>query len=330
MILTIAPNDQDIFVAVEAFLQQLLPAGDAVFNGSVSGTVLTVRGMEEGTIQIGDQLLGPNVAPNTFIESQQDGEEGGAGHYTVSPDQGLTAPSGTMATGVEIIQSQFNRVPEPKIADFVEMTFLRFPRLSTNVEDYSDVTFTGDIAGNVLTISADGQGVLGQGHPVYGVGVAPGTSVRAPGPNPGTWLIAPPQTVSSQAMAGGLKNMMQSSQLVLQLDIHGPNSPNFAMIISTVFRSETATDLFSEINAAIAPLYADDPKQLPFNSGEQQYENRYVVEVNMQVNQTVSIGQQFADQLEVVTQSVETLGPSSDGPSLDFSDPDNSQYIPGL
>lgn len=330
MILTIAPTDQDVFTALEAFLLQLLPSGDAVFNGSVSGAVLTVRGMEDGTIQIGDQLLGPNVAPNTIIESQQYGEPGGAGKYTVSPDQGLTAPSGTMATGIEIIQSQVNRVPEPKIADFVEMTILRFPRLSTNVESYADVTFTGDISGNVLTVAAEGHGALNQGHPVFGPGVLPGTSVRAPGADPGTWYVAPAQNVSSQLLAAGFKNMTQSSQCVLQLDVHGPNSSNFAMIISTVFRSETATDIFTALNAAIAPLYADDPRQMPFNSGEQQYENRYIVEVNLQVNQTVAIGQQFADALQVVTQSVETLNPLGTGPSLDFTDPDNSMYIPGL
>lgn len=330
MILTIAPTDDDIFRSLEAFLLQLLPSGDAVFNGSVSGTVLTVREMEEGTIQLGDALLGPNVEPNTIIESQQSGEPGGAGNYTVSPDQGLTALSGTMATGVEIIQSQINRVPEPKVADFVEMTILRFPRLSTNVESYADVTFTGSIAGNVLTIATEGHGTLNQGHPVFGPGVVPGTSVRAPGPDPGTWFVAPAQSISSQLLAAGFKNLTQSSQCVLQLDVHGPNSSNYAMIIATVFRSETATDIFTALNPAIAPLYADDPKQMPFNSGEQQYEGRYIIEVNLQVNQTVSIGQQFADALEVVTQSVETLNPLGTGPSLDFSDPDNSMYIPAL
>lgn len=330
MILTIAPTDQDVFRALETFLLQLLPSGDAVFNGSIAGVELTVRGMQDGTIQIGDQLLGPNVAPNTIIESQESGEPGGAGKYTISPDQGAATLSGTMATGMEIIQSQFNRVPEPQVADFVEMTILRFPRLSTNVEDYFDVTFTGNIAGNVLTIATAGQGAVSQGSPVFGVGVAAGTTVRAPGAVSGQWIVAPAQTISSQALAAGQKNMEQSSQCVLQLDVHGPNSSNFAMIISTVFRSETATEAFDAINPAIAPLYADDPKQMPFNSGEQQYENRYVVEVNLQVNQTVSVGQQFADELEITTQSVETLQPTGDGPSFDFSDPDNSQFIPGL
>jgi hypothetical protein len=333
--LKITPTDDNLYEALEAFLQQLLPAGDAIFTGSVVNGTLTVSEMVEGTILIGDQLLGDHVAANTFIQSfvADSGEPGGAGQYLLSIDQGTVGvPSCTMSTFCEIIQAQLNRVPEPRVSNFVVMNILRLPRLSTNFEAYADVTFTGEIAGTVLTISSETHGAIASGSPVFGEGVTLGTTVRAPGAVSGTWIISPEQTVASRAMAAGLKTMTQASQATVQLDVHGPNSSNFAMIISTVFRSESATAAFELLNPAIAPLYADDPRQMPFHGGEQQYETRYIIEANFQVNQTVSIGQQFADQLEVTTFSAEVQQTPIPGDdlSLDFSDPDNSQYIPGL
>lgn len=331
--ITITPTDHELYAVLEAFLQQILPAGDAIFSGSAIGDTLTVAEMVEGTIVIGDGLIGENVEPNTTIQSFVDGtgEPGGAGQYKLSIDQGDPGvPSCTMTTFADIVQAQVNRVPEPRAPDYVVMNILRWPRLSTNLEAYADVTFTGDIAGNVLTIASEGHGAISKNSPLFGEGIIPGTLIRAPGAVAGTWIISPPQTVALQPMAAGLKTLMQAGQVAVQLDVHGPNSANFAMTISTVFRSETATAAFELLNPAIAPLYADDPRQMPFHSGEQQYETRFIVEANLQVNQTVSIGQQFADQLEVTTLSVEVQPIITGDNSLDFSNPDNSQYIPGL
>lgn len=330
--LTITPTDQELYAALEAFLQQLLPAGDAIFTGSAKNGILTVTQMVEGTIGIGDQLLGDNVAPNTFIQSfvADSGEPGGAGRYTLSIDQGAVgAPSSTMSTFSEILQAQLNRVPEPRVSDYVVMNLLRWPRLSTNLEAYADVVFTGSIVDDVMTVTELQHGSIAVRSPVFGVDVVPGTIIRRAGTVDGTWIISPAQTIAERTLAAGLKTMMQASQAVVQLDVHGPNSASFAQIISTVFRSETATEAFALLNAAIAPLFADDPRQMPFHDGEQQYETRYIIEANFQVNQTVAIGQQFAQELEVTTLSVE-VQPLSSGGGLDFSDPDNSQYIPGL
>ncbi len=330
--LTITPTDQDLYAAIEAFLQQLLPAGDAMFTGSAKGNVLTVAQMIEGTISIGDQLLGDNVAPNTFIQSfvADSGEPGGAGQYTLSIDQGIVgAPSCSMATFVDILQAQLNRIPEPRTSDFLVMNILRWPRLATNFEAYADVVFTGSIVDDVLTVVDLQHGTIAARSPVFGEDVVPGTIIRRAGTVDGTWIISPAQTVAERTLAAGLKTMMQPSQVAVQIDVHGPNSASFAQIVSTVFRSETATEAFELLNAAIAPLFADDPRQMPFHDGEQQYETRYIIEANFQVNQTVAIGQQFAQELEVTTLSIE-VQPLSSGGGLDFSDPDNSQYIPGL
>ena len=329
--LTIRPTDQDLFAAIELFIAQILPAGNAMFTGSVGGTELNVRQMIEGTIEIGQQLLGDGTAPNTFIESQVDGEPGGAGKYKLSIDQGIPSIAATLTTGFEIIQAQVNRVPEPRVADFVLMTIIRFPRLATNLEAYADATFIGSIDGTVMTVESGTHGTISVGSPVYGLDVLPNTYIRAPGEVDGQWIIGPIQAVTSRQLAAGLKTIMQASQCVVQLDFHGPNGANLSKIFTTIFRSENGVDMFAAINQNIAPLYCEDPRQMPFRDGEQQYENRYIVEANFQVNQTVSIGQQYAQALELTTLAVDLQPiPVPGGNSLDFSNPDNSQYLPGL
>jgi hypothetical protein len=309
MQLTIAPSDQDIFLALWTVLTGILPAGDAVFTGAISGATLTVSRVDEGTIGLGDDVLGTNVAPGTVIAQFLTGA-GGVGTYLVSPDQGSVAiSSGPMSTGVAVLQAQVDRVPEPKAEDFMTMTILRLPRLSTNLESFADVTFTGSIAAGVLTASAPVRGTLRRGANVFGATVAAGTKINAlltGSGAAGTYSVAPAQTAASQVMAAGGKTVTQSSQCTIQLDVHGPGSAQWAQIISTMFRSETIVEAFAAVNPAIAPLYADDPRQMAFHNAEQQYENRYVVEVNLQVNQTVVASQQFASSLELDVVDVET------------------------
>jgi hypothetical protein len=55
----------------------------------------------------------------------------------------------------------------------------------------------------------------------------------------------------------------------------------------------------------VAPLYTTDPRQMPFFDGEQQTEERWVVEVALQVNPTVTLGQQFAGELTVIATPIE-------------------------
>jgi hypothetical protein len=322
--LTIAPSEQDVFLALWTFLRQILPAGDAVFTGSIAGDQLTVTSVDSGTINLGDPVLGNDVAPGTVIAAFGTGT-GGVGIYTVSPNQGAVAvASCVMATGVEVVQGQVNRVPEPKPFDYVVMWTLRMPRLSTNVDAYADCVFTGSLAAGVLTVAAPLTGVVARGRSLYGVGVAAGSRITGyltGAGGVGTYSAAPVQTVAAVKMAAGAKSMTESVEAVIQLDVHGPNSADFASIIQTVFRSSTATEAFKALNPAIAPLFADDPRQMPFNSGgEQQYQDRYIIEVHLQVNQSVVVDQQFADQLKLNVTDVET--PSTTWPNSTITVPE--------
>lgn len=143
-----------------------------------------------------------------------------------------------LPTGVEVIRGQINRVPEPKLSDFVVMLPTMRQRISTNVDTFIDTT--------------------------------------APIP------------------AIGSNTFTQSTQVTIQLDVHGPSSADNAQTISTMLRDTFAGDFFASY-PNISPLFSDDPKQVPFGNGEQQVEWRWTLDAQLQVNATVSgATQEFA------------------------------------
>lgn len=209
-----------------------------------------------------------------------------------------------LPAGIEVIAGLSNRVPEPEGDNFVVFTPILRNRLSTNVDAYVDATFTGSISGNTLTITEVNKGALVLLGPVYGANVAAGTIITAFGSGSiggvGTYTVNNAQTVAPGLIASGSANMVQPTQLTFQIDAHGPLSADFAQTISTLFRDEYAVEQFAELNAAICPLYAGDPRQMPFTNAEDQIELRWVFDAVLQVNQAVVVtGQQFASQIEI-------------------------------
>lgn len=143
-----------------------------------------------------------------------------------------------------VIVGQENRVPEPTAQNYVVMTPLRLPRLSTNYN-------------TLATLGVDAK-------------------------------------------------TRQSAQVVIQLDVHGPEAFDNCARISTLFRDGFAYDFFQAVNPAIAPLFADDPRQVQFVDGEKQYEDRWIVEANLQVNFTLTRTTESARALTLDIIDVET------------------------
>jgi hypothetical protein len=104
----------------------------------------------------------------------------------------------------------------------------------------------------------------------------------------------------------------QKTQFDYQLDVHGPLGGDGVQIVTTMVKDEWAVDFFSTNSPGISPLYASDPRQLPFaGNGEQQYEDRWIVEISLQVDPKVIFPQQYADTLTIVPKSVEVEFPAS-------------------
>lgn len=220
---------------------------------------------------------------------------------------------GIVRSGTSVIDGQDNRVPEPSNTDFVVMTPTRRRRLATNVDDFVDVRFIASIAGTVMTVTTVDFGTLEVGSVIFGVDVTTGTKITALGTGTGgvgTYSVTPSQVITSEVMAAGVWNVLQPTELTFQLDVHGPNSSENSQTISTLFRSDYAAQIFKDADPTTQPLYADDPRQLPFINGEQQYENRWSIDVMIQANETVNdIPQQFADSVLVGLIDVDAVYP---------------------
>lgn len=236
-----------------------------------------------------------------------------------------------LPSGIIFQQGQANRVPEPREQNFVVAWPISFPRLATNVDSYLDVAFLGSIDDDVLTVtevyaivdgSSIGTGVdpkpIEVGDTVYGTDVEAGTKIVAqtsgtPG-GVGTYTVSVSQTITAEKMACGAQDIVQAVEWVVQMDVHGPQASDNAQILSTLFRDAYAVDYFAahQFGAGrVVPLYADDPRQMPFLNGEQQYEDRLIVTARLQVNQTVRVPQQFADELDDLTLVAATSPPAT-------------------
>lgn len=239
---------------------------------------------------------------------------------TLSPTQDdvLVALKGFLAailpSGTEIIAGVVNRVPEPHSPGFVLMNPIRMQRLRTNVDAAEDVRFTGSIAGTVMTVTAVDFGTLRVGAPVFGVGVTTGTQITAFGTGSGgigTYTITPNQTVASTTLAAGQKTIEQGTEVTVQLDFHtaGNTASDLAQTVSTILRDPYGVELFEAMNLGVAPLYADDPRYMPFTNENQQSEWRWVLEAHLQINQVVAVPQQYADAVSVTLQNVDVAFP---------------------
>lgn len=157
------------------------------------------------------------------------------------------------------VQGFVNRAAMP-IGGFIAMATLRQIRLSTNTTVYSDTFVEQDV-------------FFGGEEVVFGG-----------------------QTIAFGGTPNGTKAVTQEIEWTVQLDCYGVQAMQWANILTTLFRDEFSC---SALKPYIQPLGADDPISLPLINGEQQYEQRWVVEAKFQYNSTTTVPQQFFDQAVV-------------------------------
>jgi hypothetical protein len=209
-----------------------------------------------------------------------------------------------------IVVGQTNRVASPE-GDYCVMWPLRRPRLSTNVDSSADAKFTGSIAGTVMTITQVFTGEMNVGAIVFGVGAAANTTVKSLGTGTGgvgTYNISPSQTVTSETLSAGATEIEQSTEVVYQIDIHGPASGDNVQTIATIFRDAYGVSLFA--GTGITPLYCEDPRQLAFSTAAVQFEERWSIDVHMQADPIISVPTQYSDAANVTVISVTEAFPA--------------------
>lgn len=209
--------------------------------------------------------------------------------------------------GVPVVQGQVNKVAQPYESDHVVFWPLSQPRLSTNITDYFDNVITASINGTELSVSSIQQDEypLGTGVPIYDATgkVLAGTRIveqinGQPG-GIGTYIVNKTQTVSSTTMYASFRNDWVPTEYTVQCDVHGPDSANNVKIIEGLFRSEYATLNFMDSGVDMQPLYADDPRQLPFFGDDQSYHERWSIDLHMQINPRINTPQDFFTALDI-------------------------------
>lgn len=88
------------------------------------------------------------------------------------------------------------------------------------------------------------------------------------------------------------KQIAHNAQFDMQLDLHGPGGSDIASAIAAAFVDDWGRDILAV--DGIAPLFATDGNQIPFVNRQNQYENRWVMTLTMQINPSVSTPQDFA------------------------------------
>lgn len=238
-----------------------------------------------------------------------------------------------LPTAVTVVVGQTNRVASPE-GDYVVMWPLRRPKLATARETTSDTVFEASIAGNQMTVLWLEGGLIKVGATVLGVNVADGTIISgqtsgSPG-GAGVYKVSGNQTISAETMSTGTMSIEQSTEIVMQVDVHGDNSTDNAQVISTIVRTAFAVDQMAA--TGVTPLYADEPRQVPFITAADQYEDRWMVEIHLQVTPSVATPQEFYDVIELDLVDVDVIFPVPPAGTLttDLSDPDNNVLIPAL
>ena len=213
-----------------------------------------------------------------------------------------------LPSGIECVQGEDNLVSEPVSPDFVVFWPILRTRLETNTNTASDCAFTGSVASTVLTVSSIGLGPINvAANPtLYGPTVASGTQIMAqltgaPG-GAGTYTVSISQSVASGPLAAGLVGMTAPTQLTVQIDVHGPNSADNVQVITTLMRSSYGVDLFAATGYDVTPLYASDPRQMPWQNAESQIERVWSCDAVLQVNSIVYVPQQYFSAVSVTVE----------------------------
>lgn len=210
-----------------------------------------------------------------------------------------TALLAILPSGVSVIEGQNNNVSEP-LGDFVVMTVIRRERISTNIVAGDDCKFLGSASAGLLTATQINYGSLQVGRTVFGTGITPNPTITAVNTD-GTATISPAVTLSSRWLAAGALGLKQFTRVVFQLDVHSDDmsrASDMAQTISTVMRDDTGVQLLKASGLPITPLFADDPRQIPYQNAENQTEDRYVVECHLQADQVITPPQEFMDRVD--------------------------------
>lgn len=322
--MTIAPGRTDVFAALRAFLLDVMPAG----VDAVAGIQNRVAEPREPNFAVMSLIRATRLRTN--VDSNDDVKVTGAvaldhADFTASIAPGRPAP-GEMPFGAMTVSAVATGAIRPGqvvagvgVAGATEvLAQVSGPtgaageyRVSAS-QDVLEEAMAADAG--ILTVTAVDFGEIQVSARVFGADVAAGTRVAALGSGTGgagTYVLQPPQSLTSRTLSAGGVVLEQGSRMTVQLDFHSYDlsyAGDLAQTVSTAFRDPYASAFF-EAYPGISPLHADDPRLAPFWNDQGQMETRWVLEAELQANQRIRVPAEFADSLGVTTVSVDAAYP---------------------
>lgn len=114
--------------------------------------------------------------------------------------------------------------------------------------------------------------------------------------------------LSTNVVAGDAttRSVLRPDQMSFQIDCYGDGSADLAETLNTLWRDQYAVDVLYGTGIDIAPLYAGNVMQAPFVNDADQYEDRYTLEIEIQVNAVIVAPQQSCNMLDMALVSVDT------------------------
>lgn len=105
--------------------------------------------------------------------------------------------------------------------------------------------------------------------------------------------VAQDQMRRAYDITNGLQIVQKHRTYYYQVDCFGPKGPDWADMLSAAWHSPWVADYAQANNLPFAPLYADDAQQLNIVNSESMYEQRFMTKLYVQINQAVSLPQDF-------------------------------------
>jgi hypothetical protein len=101
-------------------------------------------------------------------------------------------------------------------------------------------------------------------------------------------------------------SVTQPDRVTIQLDFYGSRSQSWSALVKALWHTPYAV---TALAPTCAPLGMPDVRLMPLDSSEQQYEHRWTGSFDVQVNQTTSAPQTFANDLDASLADVSVAFP---------------------
>ncbi|WP_447921066.1 phage neck terminator protein [Achromobacter aegrifaciens] len=121
-------------------------------------------------------------------------------------------------------------------------------------------------------------------------------------------LSLPAMTYADPSPAAGTRTMTQATQWSARVEGYGVRAQDLALTLSIALRSQYGCEFLGSLGR-VQPLYTGELKQLPFESAESLTFERWSFDAVLQFNPSITVPQQFADQLHVGLIEVDTTFP---------------------